>query len=193
MRILETSSPSALTVQTFRIRPTSSLLVLCPLNPGILFFSSCCTGIFQGFFLTARSLNFGGGKERSHLRQTPSKARAANIQRATLHVNTASLTLRPPTAPAESSVPHWIPGPDGTMGKNQPHIPPLVGWLYDLILWSFSVLIDFFFREVHPRGSWKIPRRGPIIIVAAPHANQVCGSCARTDKPELTTVFFCCS
>lgn len=59
------------------------------------------------------------------------------------------------------------------MAKKQPYIPPLIGWLYDLVLWSFSVLIDLFFREVHPRGSWKIPRRGPIIIVAAPHANQV--------------------
>ncbi|KAL2852384.1 hypothetical protein BJY01DRAFT_95457 [Aspergillus pseudoustus] len=54
----------------------------------------------------------------------------------------------------------------------KPYIPPLIGWLYDLILWTFSVLIDLFFREVHPRGSWKIPRRGPMIIVAAPHANQ---------------------
>lgn len=59
------------------------------------------------------------------------------------------------------------------MGAKQPKIPPLIGWLYDLVLWSFSVLIDLFFREVHPRGSWKIPRRGPVIIVAAPHANQV--------------------
>ncbi|OJJ49449.1 hypothetical protein ASPZODRAFT_59690 [Penicilliopsis zonata CBS 506.65] len=58
------------------------------------------------------------------------------------------------------------------MAKKQPYIPPLIGWLYDLVLWSFSVLIDLFFREVHPRGSWKIPRRGPVIIVAAPHANQ---------------------
>ncbi|KAJ5595334.1 uncharacterized protein N7459_001542 [Penicillium hispanicum] len=58
------------------------------------------------------------------------------------------------------------------MAKKQPYIPPLIGWLYDLVLWTFSVLIDLFFREVHPRGSWKIPRRGPIIIVAAPHANQ---------------------
>ncbi|KAL2866573.1 putative glycerol-3-phosphate acyltransferase Sct1 [Aspergillus lucknowensis] len=54
----------------------------------------------------------------------------------------------------------------------KPYIPPLIGWLYDLVLWTFSVLIDLFFREVHPRGSWKIPRRGPMIIVAAPHANQ---------------------
>lgn len=49
----------------------------------------------------------------------------------------------------------------------------MVNWIYDLWLWLFSVLVDLFFREVHPRGSWKIPRRGPIIFVAAPHANQV--------------------
>lgn len=55
----------------------------------------------------------------------------------------------------------------------QPYIPPLIGWLYDLVLWLFSVLVDLFFREVHPRGSWKIPRKGPVILVAAPHANQV--------------------
>lgn len=59
------------------------------------------------------------------------------------------------------------------MAPKQPKIPPLIGWLYDLVLWTFSVLVDLFFREVHPRGSWKIPRRGPMIIVAAPHANQV--------------------
>ncbi|KIX05166.1 uncharacterized protein Z518_06038 [Rhinocladiella mackenziei CBS 650.93] len=45
-------------------------------------------------------------------------------------------------------------------------------WLYDLVLWALSVLIDLFFREVHPRGAWKVPRQGPIILVAAPHANQ---------------------
>ncbi|KAL8802765.1 MAG: hypothetical protein Q9182_003600 [Xanthomendoza sp. 2 TL-2023] len=49
---------------------------------------------------------------------------------------------------------------------------PMIDWIYDLWLWTFSILVDLFFREVHPRGSWKIPRRGPIIFVAAPHANQ---------------------
>ncbi|CAF9921892.1 hypothetical protein IMSHALPRED_005280 [Imshaugia aleurites] len=49
---------------------------------------------------------------------------------------------------------------------------PMVNWVYDLILWVMSVLVDLFFREVHPRGSWKVPRRGPVIFVAAPHANQ---------------------
>jgi glycerol-3-phosphate O-acyltransferase / dihydroxyacetone phosphate acyltransferase len=51
---------------------------------------------------------------------------------------------------------------------------PMTNWVYDVFLWTFSILIDMFFREVHPRGSWKVPRRGPVIFVAAPHANQVC-------------------
>ncbi|KAI9814614.1 MAG: hypothetical protein M1827_003170 [Pycnora praestabilis] len=49
---------------------------------------------------------------------------------------------------------------------------PMNYWVYDLVLWTFSILVDLFFREVHPRGSWKIPRRGPVLFVAAPHANQ---------------------
>ncbi|RPB24062.1 hypothetical protein L211DRAFT_204556 [Terfezia boudieri ATCC MYA-4762] len=49
---------------------------------------------------------------------------------------------------------------------------PMVNWIYDVLLWLFSVLVDLFFREVHPRGSFRIPRRGPVIFVAAPHANQ---------------------
>ncbi|KAI9770191.1 MAG: hypothetical protein M1839_003257 [Geoglossum umbratile] len=49
---------------------------------------------------------------------------------------------------------------------------PMINWVYDIMLWLFSILVDLFFREVHPRGAWKIPRRGPVIFVAAPHANQ---------------------
>lgn len=71
------------------------------------------------------------------------------------------------------------------MGSKEQYIPPLVGWLYDLVLWTFSVLIDLFFREVHPRGSWKIPRRGPIILVAAPHANQVSPLLVISDTHQL--------
>ncbi|CAG8502417.1 6821_t:CDS:2 [Paraglomus brasilianum] len=44
--------------------------------------------------------------------------------------------------------------------------------LYDLVVFFFSVVIDIFFREIRPRGSHKIPAEGPIIFVAAPHANQ---------------------
>lgn len=43
---------------------------------------------------------------------------------------------------------------------------------YDAFLWTFTILVDLFFREVHPRSSWKVPRNGPVIFVAAPHANQ---------------------
>ncbi|EWC44597.1 hypothetical protein DRE_06678 [Drechslerella stenobrocha 248] len=50
--------------------------------------------------------------------------------------------------------------------------PKLNPWTYDILIWFFTVLIDLFFREVHPRGAYRIPKRGPIIFVAAPHANQ---------------------
>jgi glycerol-3-phosphate O-acyltransferase/dihydroxyacetone phosphate acyltransferase len=51
---------------------------------------------------------------------------------------------------------------------------PMTNWVYDVFLWILTILVDLFFREIHPRGSWKVPRRGPVIFVAAPHANQVC-------------------
>lgn len=50
---------------------------------------------------------------------------------------------------------------------------PMNDWTYDAFLWMISVIM-LFFREVHPRGAWKVPKRGPVIFVAAPHANQVC-------------------
>lgn len=56
---------------------------------------------------------------------------------------------------------------------HQKQLAPMVPAVYDLVLWVLSILVDLFFREVHPRGSWRIPRRGPVIFVAAPHANQV--------------------
>ncbi|KAK3381419.1 hypothetical protein B0H63DRAFT_204045 [Podospora didyma] len=49
---------------------------------------------------------------------------------------------------------------------------PMSAWKYDMVLWTMSILADLFFREVHPRGSWKVPRNGPVLFVAAPHANQ---------------------
>ena len=58
------------------------------------------------------------------------------------------------------------------MAKKQ-DLVPMINWVYDLMLWCMSILIDLFFREVHPRGSWRVPRRGPVLFVAAPHANQV--------------------
>ena len=50
---------------------------------------------------------------------------------------------------------------------------PMSNWKYDTFLWSVSFLADIFFREIHPRGSWKVPRNGPVLFVAAPHNNQV--------------------
>lgn len=46
-------------------------------------------------------------------------------------------------------------------------------YVYDAFLWTFSILVELFFREVHPRSSWKVPKDGPVIFVCAPHANQV--------------------
>ncbi|KAK5723551.1 Glycerol-3-phosphate/dihydroxyacetone phosphate acyltransferase [Elasticomyces elasticus] len=43
---------------------------------------------------------------------------------------------------------------------------------YDIFLWTFNIIIDLFFREIHPRSTWRIPKHGPVIFVAAPHANQ---------------------
>ncbi|EAQ85093.1 hypothetical protein CHGG_09107 [Chaetomium globosum CBS 148.51] len=54
----------------------------------------------------------------------------------------------------------------------QKELYPMSNWKYDGFLWIMSVLADLFFREVHPRGAWKVPRHGPVLFVAAPHANQ---------------------
>ncbi|GBB99145.1 hypothetical protein RclHR1_03430006 [Rhizophagus clarus] len=43
---------------------------------------------------------------------------------------------------------------------------------YDILVFFFSVILDQFFREIKSRGSHKIPTEGPVIFVAAPHANQ---------------------
>ncbi|CAK7273567.1 Glycerol-3-phosphate/dihydroxyacetone phosphate acyltransferase [Sporothrix epigloea] len=56
--------------------------------------------------------------------------------------------------------------------KQEKELYPMSSWKYDTFLWTMSVLVDLFFREVHPRGSWKVPRQGPVLFVAAPHANQ---------------------
>jgi hypothetical protein len=43
---------------------------------------------------------------------------------------------------------------------------------YDILSWIFCIMVDIFFREVRPRGAHRIPKEGPVIFVAAPHANQ---------------------
>lgn len=45
-------------------------------------------------------------------------------------------------------------------------------WVFDVVIWIFSSIFDLFFREITTRGSYKVPRNGPIILVAGPHANQ---------------------
>ncbi|KAI1265350.1 acyltransferase [Xylariaceae sp. FL1019] len=64
----------------------------------------------------------------------------------------------PPTAPPKT--------------KNEKELYPMTPWKYDAFIHTFSLLVDLFFREVHPRGAWRVPRSGPILFVAAPHANQ---------------------
>lgn len=44
--------------------------------------------------------------------------------------------------------------------------------IYDICLWFFDLIVHTFFREVKSRGTFHIPRTGPIIFVIAPHANQ---------------------
>ncbi|ORE11660.1 hypothetical protein BCV72DRAFT_283866 [Rhizopus microsporus var. microsporus] len=55
------------------------------------------------------------------------------------------------------------------MSRKQPLTQRLT---YDAALWLFNLMLDIFFREVRPRGAHKIPKDGPVIFVAAPHANQ---------------------
>ncbi|AMD21507.1 HER229Cp [Eremothecium sinecaudum] len=44
--------------------------------------------------------------------------------------------------------------------------------MYDFFLWIFTKVFDCFFREIRTRDGYKVPSEGPIIFVAAPHANQ---------------------
>ncbi|CDH09305.1 probable Glycerol-3-phosphate O-acyltransferase 1 [Zygosaccharomyces bailii ISA1307] len=44
--------------------------------------------------------------------------------------------------------------------------------IYNLILGFLLTIFDCFFREIRTRGGFKVPRKGPVIFVAAPHANQ---------------------
>jgi glycerol-3-phosphate O-acyltransferase/dihydroxyacetone phosphate acyltransferase len=62
-----------------------------------------------------------------------------------------------------------------TSGSGSPkkELYPMVGWKYDLFLYVIGNMVDLFFREVVPRGSWKVPKTGSVLFVAAPHANQV--------------------
>lgn len=64
--------------------------------------------------------------------------------------------------------------------EDDPNDPPFMyeepAWwrkmVYDMFLWLFTKIFDCFFREIRTRGGYKVPTQGPIIFVAAPHANQ---------------------
>ena len=76
---------------------------------------------------------------------------------------------------AEERKPDGVTAPPGDSKVRQAakELYPMSNWKYDVFLHTFSVLIDLFFREVHPRGAWRVPRTGPVLFIAAPHANQV--------------------
>jgi hypothetical protein len=59
------------------------------------------------------------------------------------------------------------------MNQRVSHAPPM-SWIYDVILTILSSAVHIFFRDVQVKGSWRIPAQGPLILVAAPHSNQVC-------------------
>jgi 1-acyl-sn-glycerol-3-phosphate acyltransferase len=65
-----------------------------------------------------------------------------------------------------------MPGTDRSIQSNQSQTAPSIV-AYDLALLLFRGIINTFFREVRPRGSFNIPRNGPVIFVGAPHSNQV--------------------
>lgn len=44
---------------------------------------------------------------------------------------------------------------------------------YDTLVYTFRFVCNIFFREIRPRGTWNVPKEGPVILVAAPHHNQV--------------------
>ncbi|KAK7203695.1 hypothetical protein BZA70DRAFT_307438 [Myxozyma melibiosi] len=50
--------------------------------------------------------------------------------------------------------------------------PGSKAFFYDLIVGILSVTFDLFFREIKSRGAFNIPTEGPLVFVAAPHANQ---------------------
>ena len=64
-------------------------------------------------------------------------------------------------------------GPAPPSGKREKELYPTSDWKYDTLLHTMSITADLFFREIHPRSSWKVPRSGPVLFVAGPHANQV--------------------
>ncbi|TQV98161.1 hypothetical protein V2A60_006164 [Cordyceps javanica] len=64
------------------------------------------------------------------------------------------------------------PAAPGQKRDQKKELYPMVNWKYDIFLHIMGNVADLFFREVVSRGSWKVPQSGPVLFVAAPHANQ---------------------
>lgn len=43
---------------------------------------------------------------------------------------------------------------------------------YDVHILLWKWVINLFFREIRPRGAYRVPREGPVIFVCGPHHNQ---------------------
>lgn len=58
---------------------------------------------------------------------------------------------------------------------------------FDFIIWLLSIIFNCFFREIRTRGAFKIPNDGgPVIFVAAPHANQFVDPVILMDQVKKT-------
>ncbi|SCU84613.1 LAFA_0D10946g1_1 [Lachancea sp. 'fantastica'] len=75
--------------------------------------------------------------------------------------------------PSAKKVAGEIAAPDDDIEQYVYEEPPTYRKIiYDVFLWLLSNIFDCFFREVRSRGRYKVPTQGPVIFVAAPHANQ---------------------
>ncbi|KAK6455757.1 glycerol-3-phosphate O-acyltransferase [Scheffersomyces xylosifermentans] len=97
-------------------------------------------------------------------------------------VTTASAPSPSGDVPPVTANPQTVKSPAGVKDKTEKSekgtkkgyqkVPWYRLWMYDMLLWLFSVIFDCFFREIRPRGAFRLPRSGPVIFVGAPHANQ---------------------
>jgi 1-acyl-sn-glycerol-3-phosphate acyltransferase len=53
---------------------------------------------------------------------------------------------------------------------------------YDAMIVFTRIIASLFFREIRPRGTFNIPREGPVIFVAGPHNNQASTYVINTPK-----------
>ncbi|KAL2060305.1 hypothetical protein VTL71DRAFT_9700 [Oculimacula yallundae] len=61
---------------------------------------------------------------------------------------------------------------DGSHSRRLERQAAMSPTIYDLGLWVFGLCLDTFFRQLESRGAWRIPKHGPVLIVAGPHNNQ---------------------